>query len=94
MVWLVMIGLAAYRLARGRRSILRVLGVAGLLALVAEVVEGFSLDSFALPQLWIMLGLVTAGIVVSGLDPRFRGGDTEGGTSFPRIALRIPKGKR
>jgi hypothetical protein len=65
MVWLVMIGLAAYRLARGRRSILRVLGVAGLLALATQVFEGLSLDTFALPQLWIMLGLVTAGISIS-----------------------------
>jgi hypothetical protein len=36
------------------------IGLAGLLSLVAQVFEGFSLDTFALPHLWIMLGLVTA----------------------------------
>ena len=34
--------------------------MAGLLALVAQLVEGFSLDTFALPQLWILVGLLTA----------------------------------
>jgi len=64
-IWLFGIGLAAYRLSRGRASFLRVVGAAGLFALAAQVTEGFSLDSFALPQLWIMLGLVTAGTSIS-----------------------------
>ncbi|OGO19964.1 MAG: hypothetical protein A2Z14_02185 [Chloroflexi bacterium RBG_16_48_8] len=37
-----------------------VLGLAGGLALVALIFEGFSLDTCALPRLWIIFGLLTA----------------------------------
>jgi len=35
-------------------------GVAGLIGLAAQVVEGFSLDTFALPQFWILPALIAA----------------------------------
>lgn len=38
----------------------RLIGLAGQLALVAFIFEGFSLDSFALPYLWITTGLLSA----------------------------------
>jgi hypothetical protein len=38
----------------------RLIGLAGQLALVAFILEGFSLDSFALPYLWITAGLLSA----------------------------------
>ncbi len=38
----------------------RMIGMAGFLSLLALLFEGFSLDTFALPHLWVMLGLVTA----------------------------------
>jgi len=44
------------------KGVITIFGVAGLLAILAQVFEGFSLDTFALPQLWIMLGLLTAAI--------------------------------
>jgi len=73
-IWLARIGLAAHRLSRGQASVLRVIGAAGLIALATQVIEGFSLDSFALPQLWIMLGLVTAGASISSVSsPRADG---------------------
>jgi O-antigen ligase len=59
--WLIVVALAAAGLARKRNKLLAAIGMAGLLAILAQIVEGFSLDTFALPQLWIMLGLVTAG---------------------------------
>ncbi|HVN53814.1 MAG TPA: O-antigen ligase family protein [Anaerolineaceae bacterium] len=40
--------------------LLRVVGMAGMVGVVALIAEGFSVDSFALPYLWIMQGLVTA----------------------------------
>jgi len=40
----------------------RFLGAAGLMSWVAVVVEGLSLDSFALPTMWIALGLTVCGI--------------------------------
>ena len=58
--WLIVVALAAAGLARKRNRLLAAMGMAGLLAILAQIVEGFSLDTFALPQLWIMLGLVTA----------------------------------
>lgn len=51
---------AAHNLARRSSPLGRALGLAGILALVAQVSEGFSLDTFALPQLWLVLGLMTA----------------------------------
>ena len=59
-LWIGAMALAGSRLTRGRSAVLRTVGLAGAIALAAQVFEGFSLDSFALPQLWIMLGLVTA----------------------------------
>jgi O-antigen ligase len=38
----------------------RVIGVAGLLAAPAWILEGFSLDTFALPQTWMVMGFITA----------------------------------
>lgn len=63
-VWLVLIGLAARMLASERRGVFSILGLAGLMAVLAQVVEGFSLDSFALPQLWVITGLVTSAVVI------------------------------
>jgi hypothetical protein len=37
-----------------------VVGLMGQLALIAFVIEGFSLDSFALPYIWIIAGLVSS----------------------------------
>lgn len=60
-VWLGIMMLLAWRTWRRASSpVLGMMGLAGLLALLAQLGEGFSLDSFALPQLWVMLGLLTA----------------------------------
>ncbi len=42
----------------------KTIALAGQLALVAFLIEGFSIDSFALPYLWAAAGLVTAGVYV------------------------------
>jgi O-antigen ligase len=60
--WLVVLAVGARTAMAKREPIAAVLGLAGLLALGALVTEGFSLDTFALPQLWIVLGLLTAAI--------------------------------
>jgi len=38
----------------------RVIGLAGIFFLLAFVIEGFSVDSFALPYYWVMSGLIAA----------------------------------
>ncbi len=45
-------------------GLLPVVGLAGKFSLVALVFEGFSVDSFALPYLWFMMGLVAAAAVM------------------------------
>ena len=54
------IGLLGGRLMRQSEPLTRIIGLAALLAIGALLVEGFSLDSFALPQLWIVPGLAAA----------------------------------
>jgi O-antigen ligase len=49
------------RLARkSSDKTLSVVGLAGQLALVAFLIEGFSIDSYALPYFWFMIGMSTA----------------------------------
>jgi hypothetical protein len=36
------------------------IGWGGLFVLIAFVLEGFSIDTFALPYLWVSLGIVSA----------------------------------
>ena len=64
LIWMLLLGLGAWSLLKGRDGIRTVLGLAGLLALLAQIFEGFSLDTFALPQLWLMLGMLTAAITL------------------------------
>ncbi len=58
--WLVMVGRSAGQLLRQGGKQDQWVGLAGLLALVAMLIEGFSLDTYALPYWWMMFGLVTA----------------------------------
>jgi len=41
-------------------------GLAGLLSLVVFLGVGFSVDSFAIPNMWIVFGLITASVQVHG----------------------------
>jgi O-antigen ligase len=57
----VMLACAIY-MAGKRDRLMKHIGLAGVISWLAIVVEGFSLDSFALPTMWIALGLVTSGV--------------------------------
>lgn len=59
-VWLLLLTASSVAVIRRGKGVDRALGVAGLLALVAQLTEGLSLDTFALPQLWIAFGLLTS----------------------------------
>ncbi len=51
----------AGKFLRANRSILlRTIGWMGAIAVIAFLAEGFSIDSFALPYLWVSMGLLTA----------------------------------
>jgi hypothetical protein len=58
LTWWVLTGATALLLWRRGTGLQRLLGLAGVLGLIAAVGEGFSLDTFALPHLWILAGLV------------------------------------
>lgn len=58
--WLLILALVVRKLSSKKKGILAVTGLAGAMTLIVQIFEGFSLDTFALPQLWIMLGLVTS----------------------------------
>ena len=61
-IWLGLIGIASGFLWRKGKGYSRILGLAGLLGIITFIVEGFSLDTYALPHSWVLFGLVTAGI--------------------------------
>lgn len=62
--WLLLLAIGAWAIYKFCRGIRALLGLAGLLGLLAQVFEGFSLDTFALPQLWILCGLLTAALML------------------------------
>ena len=43
-----------------KNPLFRTIGWSGLFVLVAFIIEGFSTDTFALPYLWVSLGIVSA----------------------------------
>lgn len=62
--WLILLTRLAIGLARSHQGLSGWIGIAGILSLGSQVVEGLSLDTFALPQIWIMNGLLTAMISI------------------------------
>jgi hypothetical protein len=72
LIWLTGVGFGAVWLWRRATGLDRMLGLAGTAAILAQTVEGFSLDTFALPQLWLVLGLCTAAIHYRGLGDSVR----------------------
>ena len=59
--WLYIVWRSAHLIQKGKDSIYRIMGLAGKLFIFAYLVEGFSMDSFAMPYLWVMTGLIASG---------------------------------
>jgi O-antigen ligase len=57
-VFVVFVLIGALALMRSRDVRARYLGTAGLMSWLAIMVQGFSLDSFALPTMWVSFGIV------------------------------------
>lgn len=55
-------------LEANRQKLMSMLGLAGQLVLVAFLVEGFSIDTFALPYLWLALGFISAAGMLARQD--------------------------
>lgn len=58
--WLVGLWVVGRALAKSTERIHRAMGWFGQFVLVALLIEGFSVDTFALPYFWLSLGLMTA----------------------------------
>jgi O-antigen ligase len=66
--WWIIMGVAAVRRWRPGRGLSGMIACAGLLGLIAGLGEGFSLDTFALPHTWVLLGLLTHVVTRSRID--------------------------
>ena len=58
--WYVLLWRSARTSQHSRSPEIMLISLSGQLALVAFLVEGFSIDSFALPYLWVITGLISA----------------------------------
>jgi hypothetical protein len=58
--WLVMLVQAAWVSWSSQNKLAQMVGLMGLLSLTAFLMEGFSVDSFALPYFWLAAGFVVA----------------------------------
>jgi len=58
--WQYVLWQAGAFLRTNRSLLLRTLGWMGAFAVIAFLAEGFSIDSFALPYLWVAMGILTA----------------------------------
>jgi hypothetical protein len=58
--WLYVLWQSARFLLHSENRLEQTFGLSGSLTLVILMIEGFSIDSFALPYLWFSLGLLTA----------------------------------
>ncbi len=48
----------------------KMFGMAGIMALIAFVFIGFSFDSFALPNMWVIFGMITAACWIERTSPQ------------------------
>lgn len=60
LTWLFLLFFGGWEIASGRRGLVRTVALGALLSLTSQLIEGFSLDTFALPQIWIVNGMLTA----------------------------------
>jgi O-antigen ligase len=65
-VWYLLLAIGAFSLWREGSGIFKLVGLASTIAAVTMTIEGFSIDTYALPYNWIIFGLLTASLVISG----------------------------
>lgn len=62
LAWCVLLWVGAGRLWKAEKPIYRTVALAARFVLIGLVIEGFSLDTFALPYFWVSFGLLTAAL--------------------------------
>jgi O-antigen ligase len=75
LAWFYVMMRSGWSLLKKSSSLLKAIGWSGLFVLIAFVVEGFSIDTFALPYLWVSLGIVSAARALSRNVQTETGGD-------------------
>lgn len=68
--WLYVIFRSSRMLRKQSDASLRTIGLMGIFMLIGLIMEGLSIDSFAMPYLWITAGIVTASSVLYLRDAR------------------------
>jgi O-antigen ligase len=86
-LWFISMGIGALVLWRRGTGFERYLGLAGVFTFLAQIIEGFSLDTYALPQLWLVFGLCTAALWRS----KILSSDGAIPSSVPRLSLASPE---
>jgi hypothetical protein len=61
LTWLYFLWRSTAVIRKSKSDVMRILGLAGQFFILAYIVEGFSMDSFAMPYQWVMTGLISAG---------------------------------
>lgn len=64
MSWLIVLWMSARKLGKTENATIKAIGLSGQFVLIALLFEGFSLDTFALPYMWVSLGILIAVFVL------------------------------
>ncbi|MFU8827188.1 MAG: hypothetical protein ACNA70_06825 [Brevefilum sp.] len=64
LTWLYLLWRNSTLIQSSRTPMMQIVGLAGKLFLLAHLVEGFSIDSFAFPYVWVSAALISAGSLV------------------------------
>jgi hypothetical protein len=80
LTWLYLLWRNSTLIQTSRFPIMQIVGLGGKLFIIAHLVEGFSIDSFAFPYIWILAALISAGSLVVRKEIRAR---LPVGTEFP-----------
>jgi hypothetical protein len=63
--WFFMLWRSAGLIQKSQDKLMQILGLAGKLLLLASFVDGFSVDSFAIPYQWVGASLISAGRLIA-----------------------------
>ncbi len=64
LTWFFMLWRSAGLIQKSEDKVMKILGLAGKLFLLAGFVDGFSVDSFAIPYQWVGASLISAGRLI------------------------------
>jgi hypothetical protein len=64
LTWLYLLWRNSTLIQKSRIPVMQIVGLGGKLFILAHLVEGFSIDSFAFPYVWISASLISAGSLV------------------------------